>query len=311
VRQRRPGDGGVGGESMSTQQIKPIVKWAGGKRRVLKALLEHCPPSFSRYHEPFLGSGVLFFALFSLYGKRKQYFLSDANAELVNMYHAVAQNPRSVHKELMQLMSIYKAKKQSDTCYQDMRSKYNACIAHSLEASSVTRAAYFLFLNRTCFNGLWRVNASGAFNVPHGKYETVALPSQKQLEVAAQALRHAEINCQGFEQALKPELIKANDFIYADPPYCVDKGHSSFVSYTRAGFDNHAQEKLCRLLKRRAHSVRAHIMISNSSSAQAQRIYGRAFKFYPISVRRSIAATGAARITLNEALFVSAEEPAK
>lgn len=296
---------------MTKQVYGPIIKWAGGKRRVLNDLLEHCPEVFERYYEPFLGSGVLFFALFNKYGKKKKYFLSDANELLINMYRAVASNHAKVWDELERLYGCYEASKRTNDCYNRIRSDFNerasqrrATVRAQKRQPDFTLAAQFLFLNRTCFNGLWRVNSKGEFNVPHGRYKRLSKPSKASLELAAEALAWATLKCSGYLEALSKKNVKGKAFVYADPPYCVDKGHSGFVAYTGGGFADADQEKLCRTLKRLSGDDRV-VLISNSASEKAQHIYGGAFRLIKVSVRRSIAASKGARVRLNEALFIS------
>ncbi len=195
---------------------KPIVKWVGGKRQLIPALLERAPKKIETYFEPFLGGGALFFALYNQ--KRfKHAWLNDSNPELTNMYLQVQVRV----DELISELSTYP---HDPTFYYDLRSKTGL--------NPLQRAARFIYINRTGYNGLYRVNKKGACNTPFGKYKNPTICDPELLRNAAVALKDVCLTCLDFDHALA--CAQKGDFVYLDPPYLSDG--SGFSSYTSTGF---------------------------------------------------------------------------
>src|SRR5437016_6139383 len=194
----------------------PFVKWAGGKTSLLPELLKHVPGRLRRYHEPFVGGGALFFAV-----APRRATLSDANGELVHCWRQVRDD---VHGVLDALAGhVYE------------RSRFEAVRAlDPLRLSAAERAARFIYLNKTCFNGLWRVNRAGRFNVPIGRYKNPRFHDPTSLIGASHALRGVEIEHAPFEESLA--RTSPGDFVYLDPPYDPISPTASFASYTSGGF---------------------------------------------------------------------------
>lgn len=206
----------------SRQKTKPFLRWAGGKIRTANFLEEHLPQSFTngnRYYEPFLGAGSLFFRM-----NTSKATLSDNNKDLIECYKAIKKRPDLIARYLKQHLS--------NNCkdyYYKMREKYN------VSNPSITKAALFIYLNKTSFNGIWRVNKEGFYNVPYGYKEPPSLPTKDDLLNLSNILSKAKIIHKNYKEAVKD--AKEGDFIYFDPPYPPLNGTSYFTHYTKEGFD--------------------------------------------------------------------------
>ncbi len=269
---------------MSVTPVKPIVKWAGGKTRLLGELLQRVPTRFGTYAEPFAGGAALFFALAGearaprgtgARGGGGRVFagaiLGDQNDELVACYRAVQ---RSVGKVITALREY----RHDRELFYETRDRATSAM------SDVERAARLIFLNRTCYNGLWRVNASGKFNVPFGRYKNPRILDEDGLRAASRALRGAEILHADFTSVTG--RLRAGDFVYLDPPYVPLSKTAGFTSYAKAGFDAPDQERLARelhALKKRG--VMA--MLSNADTPETRALY-RGFALTVVPVPRSI-----------------------
>ncbi len=238
---------------------KPFVKWVGGKHQLLPELLarvERLPKMFDRYFEPFVGGGALFFAL-----QPARAFLSDSNSELINLYLVVREQVGALIADLKQ--HVYEEK-----YYYKMRD-----IDRTPEYSRLTdvqRASRFIFLNKTCFNGLYRVNSRGEFNVPFGRYVNPKICDSANLRACGKVLLGSSVTEAPFDVALKE--ARRGDFVYFDPPYAPLNTTSNFTSYTRAGFGPDMQIRLadvCQSLD--AKGVK--FMLSNSSAPEILSLY--------------------------------------
>ena len=237
-------------------EARPFLKWAGGKGQLLPELLARVPIVFGKYFEPFLGGGALFFALYSD-ARVNQACLSDANAKLMDTYRAVRDEVESVIAEL-QGFAIDKAQ------YYRVRAWRHDELAPAL------RAARFVYLNKTCYNGLYRENQRGEFNVPFGRYKRPKICDADNLRAAAVSLRQAQLECHDFEKIL--DLAEAGDFAYLDPPYDPLSPTSSFTSYHEEGFGPNEQHRLARTfqeLDRRG----VYVMLSNSDTPLTRALY--------------------------------------
>lgn len=215
-----------------SEQLKsetyPIVKWVGGKRQLMFELIKNMPKSYNRYFEPFIGGGALFFEL-----QPEQAYISDMNEELINLYSVVRDNVYELIKDL----SKHEVSKEYflEIRNIDRTEQYT-------ELSDVERASRFIYLNRTCFNGMYRVNSQGQFNVPFGHYKNPRIIDENNLLNCSELLKKTEIKCADFSEILTK--VKKGDLVYFDPPYVPLNETSSFTSYTKDGFDINMQFKL-------------------------------------------------------------------
>jgi DNA adenine methylase len=251
---------------------RPFLKWAGGKTQLLPQLAQFYPPkgSVKRYIEPFLGSGAVFFHFKALVEPR-QVILWDNNRELIDTFQAVQQDVGQVIKHLRKYQ-----KQHSKEFFLKMREKTPNSIA--------TTAARLIYLNKTCFNGLYRVNSRGVFNVPFGKYTNPGIFNEEWLRRAAGLLQGARIETEDF-RFLKVEA-KKNDFIYFDPPYHPRSKTSYFTAYTRDLFGEEHQRKLADLY-RALDKKGCLLMLSNSDTPLIRELY-KDFDIREVSARRNI-----------------------
>ena len=225
--------------------IKPFLKWAGGKGQLLNKIRPLYPQGLgnhiNKYIEPFIGGGAVFFDIISSY-KLDKYIINDINKELINTYKAIQQDIHSLLEYLSKITSYYKKllTEERNLFYYDIRNKYNSIVLNS--CINVEKAALFIFLNKTCFNGLYRVNRNNQFNVPAGKYKDPAIYDKENLLNISQILQKVEILWGDF--ATTNNYIDNNTFIYIDPPYRPLTKTSSFTNYSTYIFDDKEQIRL-------------------------------------------------------------------
>lgn len=203
-------------------KLPTFIKWAGGKRRLISQLEQYFPEEFNTYYEPFLGGGSIFFYI-KLTKNPKHCVLSDINQDLINTYIAVRDNP----KLLINHLQWFK-ERHSKEFYYETRSLFNQ---HKIR--KIRRCAAFIYLNKTCFNGIYRVNKNNEFNVPIGRYKDPEIFNEKAILFASELLQGVTIKCQDYQDILK--TVKENDFIYLDPCYDPLK-KTSFTEYTPERF---------------------------------------------------------------------------
>ena len=266
-------------------EATPFVKWAGGKRKLIPSLVSHFPTmqQVNRYFEPFLGGGAVFFHL-----QHPCSFLSDSNEELVELYHTV----RDVVESLIDAL---KKHHNEEKYFYEVRSQNPASL------SPVERAARFIFLNKTCYNGLYRVNSKGRFNVPFGKYKNPLICDAERLRAASLALQSAEIIAADFEEALSG--AEPRDFIYFDPPYYPLSKTSSFTAYTASNFDISEQERLAQVY-RDLHRRGCYIILSNSDTPLIRKLYAD-FQIIEVQASRAINSRADGRGKITELLIIN------
>lgn len=218
------------------KKYQPFIKWVGGKRGLLEQILPLFPKDFNNYYEPFVGGGAVFFELFSIgLLKNKKIILSDINSELVNAYNVVKNNPF----ELIKKLEIYKKQHSKEFYYQirelDRKEDYN-------KLSNLEKATRFIYLNKTCFNGLYRVNKKGYFNTPIGSYKNPNIADYDVILSASESLQNVTIKQQSFKKVI--EEVKTNDLVYFDPPYYPLNETSNFTSYDSNCFLENEQVEL-------------------------------------------------------------------
>lgn len=276
----------------SSFEAQPFLKWVGGKGKLLAQFEKFFPPSISSYVEPFLGGGAVFFRLKAQF-PNMQASLRDKNPELINCYQVV----RDQVKELMASLDAHLARFRSDSksYYYQVRSQHHL-------TEPVERAARMIFLNKTCYNGLWRVNARGEFNVPMGSYrpEKVTLYDSANLIAASRELKDVELTVADFRDTLSQAPAKS--FAYIDPPYYPISPTANFTSYTREDFGKAEQEELAAVF---AESARRGVqpMQSNSDTPFIRELY-RDFKLETVEARRAVNSNGARRGLISELLIL-------
>lgn len=251
--------------------LKPLLKWAGGKTQLLPSLRKLYPNNFSKYYEPFLGGGAVFFDL-----KPEQYLISDSNPELINFYKAIATQDDLVIQKLKNM-------KNTEEFFYMIRSK----VFENL--SNIDAAARTIFLNKTCFNGLYRVNMNGQFNVPYGKHENPNFIQEEKFQEAAKLLKVRNIKCMTFEK-LRDFEISRDDFIFFDPPYIPVDGYADFKRYTKEQFHYDSQERLSELFKYFA-AKGTKLILTNSDTEAVFKLY-KGFDYLIVESKRNINSNG-------------------
>lgn len=265
----------------------PIVKWVGGKTQLLDELRARSPASFRRYYEPFAGGLALFFALQPL-----RAVLADLNVDLVATYQAVADDPEAVIANLTALKAH-----QGDDHYYATRDRWNARLGRD---GSAARAAMFIYLNKTCFNGLWRVNKRGEMNTPWGKDSTRQIFERDNVLAASAALAAATLRHGDFKSTTQD--ASEGDFLYFDPPYDPLTRTANFTSYTKDGFGDDQQAALAEWA-RELRGRGALVMLSNNDTPLIRRLY-HGFRVDAVRCPRSINSKGDKRGKIDEVIIV-------
>lgn len=275
----------------------PFLKWAGGKAKLAPLVVDRAP-AFNRYHEPFLGGGAVFFALCRA-GKVASARLTDSNAALVECFQVVRDSPAPLIERLDGLARGYLARDPAgrrDFYYQQRASE---------PCEPVERAARLIFLNRTCYNGLYRVNAAGRFNVPHGRYRNPRILDSQGLLAASACLEPADLRAADFAGACR--AAESGDFVYLDPPYVPLSRTASFTAYTSADFGPRDQERLrdeFESLTRRGVAA----VLSNSDHPSVRELYeGRGYRLELVTMSRAINSVGSKRAPVPELLISNFE----
>ncbi len=267
---------------------RPFLKWAGGKGQLLEELRAQVVRSAftGRYHEPFVGGGALFFELHreSMLGRKKA-FLSDNNESLVNAYLGIKEDVDA----LMGLLDAHKARHAKDYYYE---------VRAHVPEERIARAARIIYLNKTCFNGLFRENSRGGFNVPMGRYKNPVICDEANLRAVEKALRKAKIECRPFTSVL--ECAQPGDFVYFDPPYHPVSKTAYFTGYDKGGFPKESQEELAgvfaQLSKRGVHAL-----LSNSMTDFVRELY-KEFTIEEVYATRNVNSRADRRGKVAEAL---------
>jgi len=294
---------------MNNKRPKPFLKWAGGKTQLLDSIQTHFPYSKENefvYIEPFVGSGAVLFWTLNNYPHIKRAVINDINADLINTYNIVKTNVKGLvailkkwEVEYHKLAELQESKK---TYYYSKRDLFNERCS-----DNVTQAALFIFLNRTCFNGLYRVNKSNKFNVPIGSYKTPMICDEDNLYLVSDALKDVHLLNGDFE--LTKQYADENTFFYLDPPYKPLSKTSSFNSYAKGSFDDDEQERLNKFCMRL--STEGHKFLLSNSDVKGQdvhdddffdKLYGN-FRIERVSARRNINSNSSKRGYLTELLI--------
>jgi DNA adenine methylase len=265
------------GHKPSAMSSRPLLKWAGGKRQLLPYLRRFYPPAFNRYIEPFFGSGAVFFDLHAAGRLRdRDVVLIDSNADLIGCYETVRSQPEAVGLELERLAAAHARAGQAQ--YYAVRDEQFNPIRDRLRESdgriayTPQLAAMLIYLNRTGFNGLFRLNARGEFNVPAGRYDRPNIADRDKLARVAAALSSARLRLVwgGFESVL--EIAAAGDFVYFDPPYAPLSATSNFTAYTALRFGAEDQRRLQQIVIALA-TRGCSVLLSNSTADEITALY--------------------------------------
>ena len=255
-------------------QARPILKWAGGKTQMLGDLLPKVPNSYGRYIEPFFGGGAMFFAL-----QPESAIIADSNPELINMYQEVANHADNVIQYLKQ--------------YENTSEMFYA--VRSQEWTTLPKAeaaARTIFLNRTCYNGLYRVNKHGQFNVPYGKYKNPKICDEAGLRAASEALKKADILCGDYLLVLEHHA-QPGDFVFLDPPYLPVSEYADFKRYTKEQFYEEDHVELSKVIMA-LHERGCHVILTNSNHPLVHELYAP-FNIDVIQTKRHISCNGSTR----------------
>lgn len=258
---------------------KPFLKWAGGKSKLFKHFENMIPEKYNSYFEPFVGGGAVFFKL-----NPKTAIINDLNSELMNVYSIIKTNSKGLMKELDKL----KNKVNNKDFYYDFRGER--------PETDLKKAARTIFLNKTGFNGMYRVNSKGEFNIPFGDMKNAKLYDKDNLLACSKTLDNTLIKNGDYRDLL--DLIKDGDFVYLDPPYVPLSKTASFTSYTKESFGEKEQLELVKFCKE-IDSKGARFLLNNSDTEITREIYS-GFNIEIIKAPRSIAASGKSRKSVNE-----------
>ena len=262
---------------VSTITPKPFVKWAGGKRQLIPILNENLPKTFGTYYEPFIGGGALLFHILTERNSQKC-SISDLNSDLVLAY-------TTIRNRIDDLISSLKNHEKN--YHKDSKSYYYS-VRESNPRSEIEKTSRLLFLNRTCFNGLYRVNSKGKFNVPLGRYTNPNIVNEDNLRSVSSILQTSKvaIKCRDFEAVLRD--AKKGDLVYFDPPYQPVSDTANFTSYTNKDFTDSDLGRLAELCNK-LDSKGCKVLLSNSDSKQVSEIFsGKPWKTNKIQANRSI-----------------------
>lgn len=280
----------------------PIVKWVGGKRQLQDRILaEFANSSFdaakNTYFEPFFGGGAILFAL-----QPKKAVINDVNSKLVNLYRQVQSNLPELTREARKIESQY------NSLAPDLDAQLQYFLKrredfNSGQPNNAEHAALFLFLNKAGFNGMYRENARGDFNIPFGKRAVLNLLDDGNLSSVSELLKEVQILNDDFSKAVE-KTAKAGDLVYFDPPYVPLTVTAAFTGYTKEGFDPQMQQNLARIAKQLTERG-VNVAISNSSHETVRELYGPDFESFPLMATRMLAAKSSSRAPVTELLFTN------
>ncbi len=289
--------------------LKPFVKWVGGKSQLIDELEKMLPTDgekvLKKYCEPMVGGGALFFNILSKYDF-EQLYISDINAELINAYQVIKRDVDSLIEKLQEMQMLFCPMDENGRkfYYYSIRDKFNNM--QLCENMAIEKAAYFIFLNKTCFNGLYRVNRKGQFNVPMGAYKNPMICDEENLRNINKVLQNVTIVCGDY--SLSKQFIDQKTFVYFDPPYRPISETSGFTSYNSDSFDDDEQIRLARFIDE-LNASGAKIVLSNSDPKNVNpedTFFDELYKAYQIkrvSATRMINSKAEARGKINELLI--------
>jgi DNA adenine methylase len=255
---------------------KPFVKWAGGKRQLITSLEGHLPKKFGTYFEPFLGGGALLFHLLNQSPNLKCN-ISDLNSDLILAYITI----RDKVEQLVESLERHSGKYSAD------KIEYYYSVRESAPKNQIEKVSRLLFLNKTCFNGLYRVNSKGQFNVPLGRYTNPSIVNKENLISVSKILqsKNIAIRCQDFEAIL--DEAKKDDFVYFDPPYQPVSKTANFTSYTKCEFTYDDLKRLANVCQK-LDKKDCKVLLSNSNTKEVKELFSSKWKVVEVSANRAI-----------------------
>ena len=285
---------------MIYKTVKPFVKWAGGKSQLLSTIREKYPKKIDKYCEPFVGGGAVLLDVLANC-QPKEVLINDINAELVNTYSQIKNNVDELIKILSEMQKTFWAKNDSDRkiMYLAKRERFNDLKVNGDEQINLEKAALFIFLNKTCFNGLYRVNRKGLFNVPIGSYKKPPICDAENLRLISGLLKNVQIKCGDYSECA--DFIDENTFVYIDPPYRPLTATASFTSYSENEFGDKQQIELGKYVDKIS-SKGAKVVVSNSdpkNSDESDNFFDDLYSSYTImrvSAKRMINSKATGRV---------------
>lgn len=278
--------------------VLPVLKWVGGKRQLLPIIHKYLPKlsNTATYYEPFIGGGAVFFDL-----QPSKAVVNDINNELINVYQTIRDD---VEKLIAELGNKNKYANTSECYYKIRELDRNPDVYNKL--SNIEKAARVIYLNKTCYNGLYRVNSMGEFNSPFGRYKNPSIVNEIGLRAVSKYFREANITFRNmdFEKAL--EGIKKGDFVYFDPPYVPLSTTSNFTGYNESGFGSEEQERLKSLCDKLTDQG-VHILLSNSDCEYIRNLFSdkKRYTIIEVKAKRSINSISSARGEISEVLIIN------
>ncbi|MFB0900751.1 MAG: Dam family site-specific DNA-(adenine-N6)-methyltransferase [Dehalococcoidia bacterium] len=280
-----------------SELAKPFLKWAGGKSSIAPILIDNLPNQFNNYFEPMVGAGALFLNVIQNVDGHRKFFIGDINKDLISTYKVIKNNLSALKIYLSKYENKYLAYKNED------REKFFYSIRSQEPKTVVEIAARFIFLNKTCFNGLYRVNRKGHFNVPHGKYVSPKIFDENNLNKIAILLKKVHFNTADVKT--NSQLAQSNDFVYLDPPFYPISKTASFTSYTSKKFGEGEQLKL-KLVIDELTKKQVYVMLSNSDHPWIIGAYqASGYKLQIVKARRSLSSNVSSRGKVNELVITN------
>lgn len=276
------------------KKAKPFVKWVGGKTQLLGKFKKFYPQKYNNYFELFLGGGAVFFHL----SPTKKSYLNDINKALIWTYKNIKRQPKKIINLLADLQKEYykKGKRERENFYYSKREEYN-----ELADKSLRKSALLIFLNKTCYNGMYRENSKGKFNVPFGRYKKPKILDQGNLLAVSKSLRKVDLNHIDFEKAV--EKAKRGDFVYFDPPYYPLSSTSQFTSYSENDFLERDQKRLKKVFSD-LDKRKCFVMLSNSYTKFIRNLY-KDYKQITVRANRAINCKAAGRGKIKELVITN------
>ncbi len=292
---------------MKYKTVKPFIKWAGGKSQLLNDIRAKYPEKIDKYCEPFVGGGAVLLDVLANF-QPKEVLINDINAELANTYSQIKNSVDELIEMLSEMQETFWAKNDNDrkVMYFAKRERFNDLKVNGDEQINLEKAALFIFLNKTCFNGLYRVNRKGLFNVPIGSYKKPPICDAENLKLISGLLKNVQIKCGDYSKCA--DFIDENTFVYIDPPYRPLTATASFTSYSENEFGDKQQIELGKFVDEIS-AKGAKVLISNSdpkNSDESDSFFDDLYSNYTIirvSAKRMINSKATGRGSINELLI--------